>query len=631
MSEKASTTVRFQPEIGIRRYPPIADYALIGDCQSAALVSVDGSIDWCCFQRFDARPVFARQLDWEQGGHFRIAPAGPYAATRAYRPSTNVLETRFETDTGVLIVVDCFAIEGTRDNTPPSRTSGHVSSRLLRLLRCEHGHVSIRVDFRPRFDFGLTIPRLEMRSAELGVVYGGADGLVLQSDISMIQVEICRARAEVDLSAGDEGFFALTYSLPHELHAELVDRARADACVDATAQYWRDWSATCKYEGPYREEVLRSALVLKALTYAPTGAIVAAPTTSLPEELGGRRNWDYRYSWLRDAALNLYALFALGHTEEANAFMAWIERTTAGRAQDLQIMYGIGGERLLPEVELDTLDGFRGSRPVRIGNGAVKQFQLDVYGYLLDTAWLYHRAGGDISPSFWSFLEGVVKVVAERWRLPDEGIWEVRAEPRHFVSSKILAWVAVDRAIRLAQARTLPAEIDGWQSLRAEIRQCIEAEGVDRRTGALVQAFGSDTLDASNLLASLVGFLPADDARIRATIRRTADELATNGFVYRYRDYNDGIAGTEATFVICSFWLVDNLARSGETRPARELFERLLGCSNDVGLLSEEIDTGTGELLGNFPQAFSHVGLISSAINLAKATRREENFTTLEE
>jgi GH15 family glucan-1,4-alpha-glucosidase len=430
------------------------------------------------------------------------------------------------------------------------------------------------------------------------------------------------------LTEREERFFALTYSLPHELRAERIDRGEVRARIDATAQYWRDWCAGCAYNGPYREKVLRSALVLKALTYAPTGAIVAAPTTSLPEHIHGSRNWDYRYSWLRDAALNLYALFALGYTEEANAFMAWIERTTAGRARDLQIMYGIGGERLLPEVELVGLDGFRGSKPVRIGNGAVKQFQLDVYGYLLDTAWLYHRVGGDISPSFWSFLCGVVDVVAERWMMPDEGIWEVRAEARHFVSSKVMAWVAVDRAIRLARARLLPGDIDGWTKLRADIRRRIETEGVDPTSGALVQAFGSDALDASNLLASLVGFLPADDARTRATIRRTAAELAPDGLVYRYRDYGDGLDIPEGTFVICSFWLVDNLALLGETHQARELFERLLTYTNDLGLLAEQIDTKTGELLGNFPQAFSHVGLISAAINLWRAESRQVKPTS---
>jgi len=446
------------------RYPPISDYALIGDCRSAALVSRDGSIDWCCLQRFDARPVFARLLDWDRGGHLRIAPSEPYRVTRAYRPDTNVLETRFVTEHGTLLVVDCLAMCGDDGDSVPA------NSQLLRLVRCERGRVDVAVEFRPRFDYGLTIPRLEMQSAHSGIVYGGADGLVFQSDIPMTRVELCCARAEDVLDEGDERFFSLTYSLPHQLHADRINNEEALARVDATTAFWRAWSSRCTYEGPYRDQVLRSALVLKALTYAPTGAIVAAPTTSLPEDVGGVRNWDYRYCWLRDAALNLYALTALGYTEEAHAFMAWIERTTAGRAQDLQIMYGIGGERYLPERDLAPLDGYRGSTPVRIGNAAAEQFQLDVYGYLLDTAWLYHRAGGDISKSFWDFLCGAVDVVAERWTLPDEGIWEVRGGPRHFVSSKILAWVAVDRAIRLAQARNLPGDIDAWKCDFSRIR-----------------------------------------------------------------------------------------------------------------------------------------------------------------
>ena len=594
-------------------YPPISDYALIGDCQSAALVSRDGSVDWCCFRRFDARPVFARQLDWEQGGHFRVAPIEPYTVTRAYRPSTNVLETRFETEHGSLVLVDCLAMCEDHDE--------RYDAQLLRLMRCERGSIRIGVEFRPRFDYGLTIPRLEMLDDETGIVYGGADGLILQSDLSMTQVEICGCGTEATLTCGDERFIALTYALPHQLRPHCVTKDEVRARVDATTAAWRASSARCTYAGPYRPDVVRSALVLKALTYAPTGAIVAAPTTSLPEAVGGIRNWDYRYCWFRDAALNLYALFALGYTEEAHTFMSWIERTTAGRAEDLQIMYGIGGERDIPERNLDGLDGYRGSKPVRIGNAAAEQFQLDAYGYLLDTAWLYHRAGGEISNSFWDLLCGIVDVVAARWMLPDEGIWEVRGGSRHFVSSKIMAWVAVDRAIRLARARDLPSDSARWIALRAEIRSAIETHGVDPETGALVQSFGSAVLDASNLLAALVRFLPADDARVVATMRRTAAELAPEGLVYRYLE-PDGLPGAEATFAICSFWLVDNLALAGETQDACELFERLLQCSNDVGLFAEEIDPGNDELLGNFPQAFSHVGLIGAAINLDRASKR---------
>jgi len=598
----------------VQRYPPISDYALISDCHSAALVSRDGSIDWCCFHRFDARPVFGRLLDWDKGGYFRIAPADAYRVTRRYRPNTNVLETRFETDTCVLLVIDCFVIEEDRDRHPPHQ--------LLRLVRCESGRGGVCVEFVPRFDFGRTIPRYEAHADDLGVVYGGSDALVLQSEIPLGLSDVCIAQGQVQMSEGDEAFLSLTYALPHELEAGRITNTEVSRSIETTDRFWVDWSSRCTYDGPYRDEVMRSALVLKALTNAPTGAIVAAPTTSLPEEIGGVRNWDYRYAWLRDSALNLKALFALGYTDEAHAFMGWVERTTAGRAQDLQILYGVGGERFLPEIELEGIDGYRSSRPVRIGNAAVDQFQLDVYGYLLDTAWLYHRHGGVIHESLWSMIEGVIDVVADRWSEPDEGIWEVRGGRRHFVSSKVMAWVAVDRAIRLARALGLPAQTERWSSLRREIRRRVLQDGVDPASGAFVQSFGDQRLDASTLLIPLVRFLRADDERVRATMERVATELAPGGLVYRYLDGDDGLPGGEASFVICSFWLVDNLAMAGEVDRAGHLFERLLSFTNDVGLLAEEIDPATGELLGNFPQAFSHVGLIGAALNLARARDR---------
>lgn len=596
-------------------YPPISDYALLSDCHSAALVSRAGSVDWCAFHRFDASPVFARVLDWGRGGHFLLAPRRPRSASRRYLPGTNVLETRFEAEGGVLVVTDCLPVREAPD--APGRPL-HPLHQLLRQVRCEAGEVEVVVDFSPRFDYGLTVPRMEMRGEHLGVVYGGPDALAFQSDLPLAETHGCGCQAETTLRAGEEAFAVLTHYLPHELRAEAMSHAEVEARAEATRRFWTSWSARFAYEGPYADEVLRSALVLKALTNAPTGAIVAAPTTSLPEEIGGVRNWDYRYTWLRDSAMDLYALFRLGYTEEAHAFMDWVRRTTAGRAEDLQIMYGVGGERLLHEIELEHLEGYRGSRPVRIGNGAVRQTQLDVYGYLLDTAWLYHRYGGEIDAVFWELLRGVVEVVARRWTEPDEGIWEVRGGPRHFVSSKVMAWVAVDRAIKLARALGLPADLGAWRRLRREIRERVESEGVDPETGAFVQAFGSRALDASTLLVPLVRFLPADDERVRATCRRIARELARDGLVYRYLA-EDGLPGGEGTFVICSFWLVDNLAQGGELERARELFERLCGSANDVGLLAEEIDPASGELLGNFPQAFSHVGLIGAALNLAQA------------
>ena len=600
-------------------YPPIAEYALIGDCHSAALVSRDGEIDWCCFHRFDSRPVFARLLDWSRGGYFRIAPMEPYQARRRYLPGTNILETRFETAGGTLVLTDCFPVREalTSDAADPV----HPYHQLARIGRCERGEVNLHLEFSPRFDYGLTVPQLKPFGNGLVTVMGGADALLLQSDLPITQTDIYACEGKQALRTGDVTRAVLTYALPHELRPRIITAEEIDGRLASTREFWTAWSNRCTYEGPYRDHVVRSALVLKALTNSPTGAIVAAATTSLPEKIGGSRNWDYRYAWLRDSAFTLYALFILGYTDEARAFMQWITRTTAGRPEDLQTLYGVGGERLLPEVELKELDGYRSSRPVRIGNGASTQFQLDIYGEVIDTAWLYHRHGGAIENDFWDFLVRLGEHVAKIWMEPDEGIWEVRAGRRQFVSSKVMAWVAIDRLIRLGRALQRPLDSERWLELRDEIRRRVESDGVDLISGAFVQSLGSSALDASALLVPLVHFLPADDPRVRATIARIEKELSVDGFVCRYLDGTDGLPGGEATFLICSFWLVDNLALTGQVDRARELFERLCGCANDVGLLGEEVDPRTAELLGNFPQAFSHVGLINSAIQLARQSK----------
>jgi GH15 family glucan-1,4-alpha-glucosidase len=591
-------------------YPPIADYALISDCHSGALVSMDGSIDWCTFHRFEARPVFGRILDWAKAGFFRIAPLDDdYEPTRRYLPGTNVLETTFRTPSGTLVLTDFFAYRA---------GSGHPDHELIRIARCEEGEVAVKVKFVPRCDYGLTTPRLETLADDLVIAYGGADALVLQSELPFGHAEISATQGNRTLRAGEEAFVALTYQLPHELDPQRLTREDVRARLDTTCSTWAAWADRCAYDGPYREQVVRSALVLKGLTNGPTGAIVAAATTSLPEEIGGERNWDYRFSWLRDSALTLNALFALGYDEEARAYMEWLKRTTAGRASELQIMYGVGGERLLPEVELEWLEGYRGSKPVRIGNGAYSQFQLDVFGELLDTVWVYRRHGGEIDDVFWEFLGRVGGAVIDRWREPDQGIWEIRGEPRHFTYSKVMAWVALDRVVRIAELDGREGALDEWRANRDELRELIEREGVDPESGAFTQSFGDGgKLDASNLMIPIVGFVEHTDPRARATAERIAAELSADGFVYRYvTDGVDGLSGDEATFAICSFWLVECLARAGETERGRELFERLLGFCNDVGLLAEEIDPHSGELIGNFPQAFSHLGLIQAAIAL---------------
>jgi alpha,alpha-trehalase len=597
-------------------YPPISAYALLSDCHSAALVSPDGSVDWCCFDRFDSRPVFGRLLDWGRGGFFRICPIQSYRSSRRYRPGTNILETRFETDGGVLVLTDCLAMHDT-----PSADEGGLPiepcRQLIRQVRCEAGEVEVSIEFQPRFDYGLVTPQITLVAPGLATVFGGADALLLQSDLLGDQTGLASVAGKRTLKAGEQAMAVLTYELPHRLRATQVHEAEVHQRVDATERFWTAWSRRCTYEGPYQEQVLRSALVLKALTNWPTGALVAAPTTSLPEQVGGVRNWDYRYTWVRDSAFTLYAMFTLGYTEEAHAFMSWVARTTAGRADQLQVVYGVGGERLLPEIELPALEGYRGSRPVRIGNAAAAQFQLDTYGEVLDTAWLYHRYGGKIDTALWAFLRHLVGYVGQVWTEPDDGIWEVRGERQHFVYSKAMAWVAVDRGIRLARRLGFDAPLDRWEALRDAIRAQVDSLGVDPGTGAFVAAFGSYGCDASTLLLPLVHY-PADTARIRATVDHVERRLVSGGLVYRYRGVDDGLPEGEGAFLICSFWLVDNLVLIGELQRARELFERLLTYANDVGLLAEQIDPNTGEQLGNFPQAFSHMGLINSAIQLQR-------------
>ena len=489
--------------------------------------------------------------------------------------------------------------------------------QLIRVVRCEAGEVEVDFQFEPRFDYGLTTPQVRLEGPGLASVFGGADALLLQCDLLANQTALASVAGGRTLRAGEQMSAVLTYEQPHRLRPTRVSEGELRRRVEATERFWTAWSRRCTYEGPYQNEVLRSALVLKGLTNAPTGALVAAPTTSLPEQIGGVRNWDYRYTWLRDSSFTLYAMFTLGYTEEAHAFMAWLARTTAGRADQLQVVYGVGGERMLPEYELPLLEGYRGSRPVRTGNGAAAQFQLDQYGEVLDTAWLYHRHGGRIDQPLWAFLTQLVDYVGQVWNEPDEGIWEVRGGPQHFVYSKAMAWVAVDRGIRLARRLGLDAPLERWEALRTAIQRRVETEGIDPVTGAFTQACGSQAVDASVLLLPLVHF-PCTPDRVRATVDCVERRLGHNGLLYRYTGIDDGLPVGEGAFLICSFWLVDNLVLTGQVDRARELFERLLGHANDVGLLSEEVDVASGEALGNFPQAFSHMGLINSAIQLQK-------------
>jgi GH15 family glucan-1,4-alpha-glucosidase len=496
--------------------------------------------------------------------------------------------------------------------------------RVARVLTCTRGSVDFAMTCRPRFDFGAIVPNVHLQDDErFGFAHGGADALSVFCSVPL-RIDGDGFVAEGRAAAGERLYAAVTHEESFSHKTDDVHEGEIDRALDETLRYWRDWARRAAYEGEFRDEVVRSALTLKALTYQPTGAIVAAATTSLPETIGGERNWDYRFTWIRDATLALYALGILGYREEAKAFNGWLEWSTLGRARDLQPLYGIGGERRLTEMALDGLSGYRDSAPVRIGNGAYTQFQLDVYGELLDSAHQFRKHGGEILDAYWQHLERIVEHVIECWREPDEGIWETRGGRQHFVLSKVMCWVALDRAIKAARALGRRSDIERWRAVRAQIRTDIERHGYDEERGAFVQSYGSKNLDAANLMLPLVGFIKASDPRMRGTIEATTRELSSpQGFVYRYRDFDDGLSGPEGAFLICTFWLADNLIRLGEIDHARELFDLARGCANDLGLLGEEFDAETGEILGNFPQAFSHLGLINTAVQLERASRTE--------
>ena len=598
-------------------YPPVGDYALLGDMHSCALVSKSGSVDWCCWPRFDSPSVFGRILDWGKGGHFQFAPLGVRSVSRRYLPGTNVLETTFETDSGSVRLIDFMPVHP--HSRPEQPREVGTRQQIVRILECISGSADIVLECHPRFDYGTIVPHVELSTERAGFAHGGCDAISVCCSAPLQEVE-GGFRAEASLRAGEKLAAGVKYESVFSHEAPALDIAELEERLDETVRFWREWSGRCTYDGEFVEDVLRSALTIKAMTYAPSGALLAAATTSLPEVIGGERNWDYRYTWIRDATFALYALFILGYREEAEAFKDWLEWSTVGRARDLQLMYGIGGERRLTEFELVELEGYRASGPVRVGNGAYSQFQLDIYGEVMDSAHLYRRFGGEMDEKYWEYLRRVVDFVIEHWREPDEGIWETRGGRQHFVFSKVMCWVALDRAIKAARALKLPGDIEKWRAVRAEIKADVLEKGFDAERGVFVQSYGSKALDASNLMLPLVGFIPADDPRMRATIEATERELTSpHGFVYRYLGMDDGLTGKEGTFTICTFWLADDLIALGELDKARALFEKLRGYANDLGLFSEEIDADTGAMLGNFPQAFSHLAFINTAVLLHKA------------
>lgn len=591
---------------------PLEDYALIGDCQTAALVGIDGSIDWLCFPRFDSGAVFASLLGNDEHGHWKIAPEGPIRAVRRqYRPGTLVLETEFDTDGGTVRITDFMP---PRDQLPD----------VLRLVECRRGSVRMKMDLVIRFDYGSIVPWVQHTPRGISAV-AGPDMVRLRTNVP-VHGEDFHTIASFDLSSGESASFDLTWYPSHEREPKEVDHTNA---VHETERWWREWSDRSSYgEGSldetidrphWAEAVKRSLITLKALTYGPTGGIVAAPTTSLPELIGGVRNWDYRYCWLRDATFSLYAMMNAGYHDEARAWREWLLRAVAGKPSQMQIMYGLAGEHRLTELQLPWLPGYENSSPVRIGNAAFDQFQLDVPGEVMDALHQCRKVGLEPMGASWNFQKALMDFLETAWDQPDEGIWEVRGPRRHFTHSKVMAWVACDRAAKAVEQFDRDGPVDRWRSLRERIRLEIFGRSYDPEVGAFMQSYGSKFLDASVLMMPLVGFIEADDPRMLGTVKAIEERLVHDGFVDRYENDPsvDGLPPGEGSFLLCSFWMADNYALMGRRADAVALFEKLLSIRSDVGLLSEAYDIDNKRLVGNFPQAFSHIGMINTAYNLS--------------
>ena len=580
----------------------LEDYALIGDTHTAALVGRDGSIDWLCLPRFDSGACFAALLGEPDHGRWLLAPSDPMRARRRYRGDTLVLDTEHETRDGAVRVTDFM-------------TPRRGQARVVRIVEGLRGEVMMRSELCLRFDYGLAVPWLR-ETAHGALAVAGPDAVILRTD-APTDVTTGLVRSEFPIRAGQRQAFVMTW---HRSFEEPPPRIDPFDSLRSTLRYWTRWSERCSYNGEWREAVLRSLITLKGLTHRPTGGVVAAPTTSLPEEIGGSRNWDYRFCWLRDATFTLYSLLMAGYVDEAEAWREWLLRAVAGDPRDLRIMYGIAGERRFPEMNVEWLPGYERSLPVRVGNDASRQFQLDVYGEVLDLLHQASREGLPHEHAAWEMELRIMDVLESSWRDPDEGIWEVRGGRQQFVHSKVMAWVGVDRAIRDVEFFGFEGPVDRWRALREEIHAEVCSQGYDDDVGAFTQAYGSRALDAGVLMMPLVGFLPANDRRIVNTIEAIQQRLMVDGFVRRYDTdtHIDGMPGGEGAFLPCSCWLADNLALQGRHEDARALFQRVLDVRNDVGLLSEEYDPVAGRLVGNFPQAFSHVSLIGTARNLSR-------------
>jgi GH15 family glucan-1,4-alpha-glucosidase len=596
------------------RAAPISEYRLIGDCHGAALVSADGSIDWCCMPRFDSGSCFGRLLDLQRGGFCAVSVEGDATwQSSTYVQDTLVLESVLQGPQGSVRVKDFFAM----------REHGALEPRreLIRIVECERGVADVRVEVAPRFDYGAVRPWLRRAATDVFTVIGGDDGLLVWSD-GELGVEREALVASGRLHAGERLRLLIRFVRPHLLEREQtpLDAGEVDGRLEEAVDWWRAWRGRISAPGTDDGAVVRSALTLKALTYAPTGAIVAAPTMSLPEVVGGARNWDYRYSWVRDSTLSAHALAELGCEPEARRFRHFIVRSSAGHAEDLQILFGVGGERRIAAEQLD-LDGYRGSRPVRVGNGAARQLQLDAFGEILNLAWRWHRRGHSPDDDEWRFFSELVDSAAKRWAEPDRGIWEWRGTPRHFVHSKACCWAAVDRGLRLAEECARRAPTRSWEKAREEIREAIETHGYEEDRGVFVQCFDEAALDGALLLLPAVGFVAFDDERMLRTTDAVREELDADGFLYRYRQ-DDGLEGDEGAFLSCSFWLAECYARQGRLPQAREVFDLAMGAASPVGLFSEQIDPDSGELLGNYPQTLTHLSHVAAVVALTQAETR---------
>lgn len=636
-----------------RTYQPINSYGIIGDCHSVVLIAPDGSVDWGCLPDFDSPAIFCRLLDAKRGGYFQIGPSdGAIPGSQRYLSGSTILQTSFASITGKITLTDFMPVKTLSawpyrgmDNNTWSDKDGSCHC-LVRLVECTRGEMSVTMKLKVSPDYAGTHSEVSLIPNNLGAVMSGGEQhaalAIIGADLlPSFAIDVIQEReewhptieAQFTLHEGERLFFIVGMGRTAQSARRLVEgelhHHDFDAELAHTLECWREWIAGCTYRGgPYAEWVERSALTLKLMTYAPTGAIVAAPTTSLPEGLGGVRNWDYRFTWLRDATFTLYALNVLGFTDEARAFTHWLRHLSFANGEDLQIMYGIRGERDLTEQELPHLSGYYDSAPVRIGNGAAEQKQMDVFGEVLDCIHLYRRQGcferyGEtLEGPLWEMTRSLVDHVCLHWHEPDSGIWEVRGGARHFVYSKVMCWVALDRGIRLAEQLGLEADLPRWRMVRDQIRADILVHGYNTAIGAFTQSYNNTALDAANLLLPLVGFIPPDDPRMRSTVDRIIEKLTDeHGFVYRYHS-DDGLEGSEGTFTLCTFWLVDNLAMQGRIDEARSLFERLLKHGGHLKLFSEEVDAKTGMALGNYPQAFTHIALINSASNLRKAEIR---------